>query len=263
MKVEGPEKKDISLDTFIEKRGRTLDTFIGMADMVTTTTEFLAEEYRKLNKNVVVLKNCVNPDDWGTPKRNKGDKVRIGIFGSATLNGDSEHIRGLLKELGERDDVTLVVMGVSPKIKDEFYKNLYKEDINYWKKLKVEYHANVIMKEYFKALNDLELDFCLIPRKDSYFNRCKSNIKFLEASMLEIPVIAQGFEDGLSPYQGEEDSKYMLIAKNLDEWKAFIELLIKDKERRLKMGKEAHQYVLDNYNIKDNYKNWAIAYKTI
>ena len=46
----------------------------------------------------------------------------------------------------------------------------------------------------------------LIPRGENYFNRCKSNIKFLEASMCEIPVIAQSFTTNDSPYD-ELDGK--------------------------------------------------------
>jgi glycosyltransferase involved in cell wall biosynthesis len=246
----------------LAKRDRALDTFIGIADLVTTTTEFLAEEYRKLNKNVVVLKNYINPNDYPTPKRNEGDKVRIGIFGSTTLNGDSGEIKELLQELSERDDVTLVYMGVKLKLKG-YEKSLYQDDIDFWKKLKIEHHENVSIKDYRNALNDLRLDFCLIPRKDNYFNRCKSNIKFLEASMLEIPCIAQGFEDGKSPYQGEEDRRYMLIAKDIDNWRMNTEHLIKNKKSREIFGKGAHQYVLENYNIQKHYKEWADAYKNL
>ena len=62
------------------------------------------------------------------------------------------------------------------------------------------------MIDYFDTLNDLELDIMMIPRKDNYFNKCKSNIKFLEASMCEIPVITNYFKD--SPY--EKDGDYVV-----------------------------------------------------
>lgn len=247
----------------VESKVNALDLFIKNADLVTTTTEFLADEYRKLNSNVVVLKNCINPDDFPKPKRNEDGKVRIGIFGSTTMNGDSGVIRELLEELSEREDVQLVMFGLPPKRNIEIVEEYYKEDRDFWKGLKIEWHHAVMMKDYFRTLNDLKLDICLIPRQDNYFNRCKSNLKFLECSMLEIPVIAQGFEDGKSPYQGDEDKQWMFIAQDKEDWKHYTELLIKDKELRKGMGEEAHQYVLDNYDIHNNYKKWAAAYKKI
>ena len=47
----------------LEEKITAIDDFIKIADMVTTTTEFLADEYRKLNKNVVVLKNLIDPHE--------------------------------------------------------------------------------------------------------------------------------------------------------------------------------------------------------
>src|SRR3990167_7049025 len=40
------------------------DNFVKFAVMITCSTEYLRQEYLKLNPNVVVLPNCVDPDDW-------------------------------------------------------------------------------------------------------------------------------------------------------------------------------------------------------
>lgn len=247
----------------VENRSDILDAFVRMADMVTTTTEFLADEYRKLNKNVVVLKNCIDPRDWPHKVVNDTDKVRIGIFGSATLNGDCEPILRLLESFKNRDDIQLVIFGLPDKTASKEIKELYKDDIKFWDNLDVEWHPFSSMKDYFKTLASLKLDIALVPRKDNYFNRCKSNLKFLEASMLEIPVVAQGFNDGLSPYQGADDKDFMFIAKTDEDWSVMTERLIQDKDFRVILGQEAKKYVLKNYNIKDNFKNWAEAYKKI
>ena len=49
----------------------TIDLFIKEADLVTCSTEFLANEYRKLNPNVVVLPNCVDPFMFDEPLKMK------------------------------------------------------------------------------------------------------------------------------------------------------------------------------------------------
>lgn len=235
-----------------------LEEFMGIADLCTTTTDFLAEEYRRKNRNVIVLPNFIDPDDWETPKRNKGDKVRIGLVGSVTHNSDYAEIKPLLEKLSKDNRVQLVIMGMR-NVPEEF-KQKMQDEIDFWESLNVEWVESVRNYKYQEALNDCRLDVMLIPRLDNYFNRCKSNCKFLEASMLEIPVIGQSFPDGLSPY---DNNPVVRTASSLSEWETEVERLITDKELRRKLGKDAKKYVLKNYNIKDKYKLWEEAYKSI
>ena len=243
------------------KLGKTLDMvsdnidwFIKNSDLVTTTTEFLAEEYRKLNPNVVVLPNMIDPADWPTPKRNRGDKVRIGLVGSTLMNKDFEPIIPALKELNTRSDIQLVILGMPNN-------EMYREENSFWSTLNVEKYPPISVEKYPEALNELKLDIMLIPREDSYFNRCKSNLKFLEASMLEIPVIAQGFTDGNSPYQNPKDAENMIIVTDNSKWLTEVYTLVANKELRAELGKKARKYVLKNYDIRKNASLWEKAYK--
>ena len=248
----------------LEERIKLLDDAIKTADLVTTTTEFLADEYRKINPNVVVLPNCVDPDDWDEPIKNDNGKVRIGIVGSTAVNNDCKHVKGLLKELSERDDVELVLFALPPDNKDHTnMRKIYEPEIKFWNELKVEWQSFVPQPDYNETLRQLKLDMMLIPREDGYFNRCKSNLKFLEASMLEIPCIAQGFSDGKSPYQGEEDAKHMLICESEQDFRFAVELFIKNKSMREDYGKKAKKYVLENYNIHDKWITWEQEYSKL
>lgn len=247
------------IDGKLEQVNNMLNDFVKEADLVTVTTPFLKAEYERFNKNVVVIPNMVDPDDWYTPKRNQSDKVRIGIVGSAVMNKDCQQITPLLRKLGRRDDVQLVILGM-PSKKEVEARKFYMHEIAYWNTMNIEWHHAVPQADYMKKLNDLELDIMLIPREDNYFNHCKSNVKFLEASMCEIPVIAQGFSTGDSPYQSD---LYVSICENLKEWEEAVESLINDKEMRLRMGKLAKQYVLENYNIKNTAHLWKDEYKKL
>lgn len=248
----------------MEQKAGALDEFIKFADLVTCSTEFLANEYRELNKNVVVLKNLVDPLDWPKPKRNDGEKIRIGIVGSAGLNNDFIHIEDTLRKLDKMYNVQLVLLSL-PKpdmVNNPKTTKLYEPEYKFWFSFKnIEWHPFVRMYQYFDTLNDLKLDIMIIPRKDNYFNRCKSNLKFLEASMLEIPVIAQGFRDGESPYQ--KDGDYMKVCIEDDEWMPAIQELIDDKKKRRDMGKRAHAYVLENYNSRTHGNIYKEAYNKI
>lgn len=246
-----------------EMMNNITNNFIRNADLVTCSTEYLAKEYRELNPNVVVLKNCVNPDDWSEPKRNKGKKVRIGIVGSTAYHHDFQTIEKLLTKLDNDDRVQLVVLGLTkhnaenPKVAE-----VYKREFSFWESLKnLEFHPWVQTVEYFDALNDLELDIMIIPRRENHFNKAKSNVKFLEAAMLEIPVIAQSFPN--APYENDIDGTNGILVKTEKDWEIAVESLIVDKKKRRAMGKKAHKYVLDNYQIKDNAHLWAEAYEKL
>jgi len=247
----------------LKRRQNNINDFIEMCDLVTCSTETLKKEYSEHNKNVVVLPNCVDPEDWDTPLRNDGDKVRIGIVGSAALEYDYLHIKQLIKELSERDDVELVLFGLgdtkhqknNPKVT-----KVFKDEYEFWNNIKMEQFPWCKRYDYNRTLNEARLDIMIIPRRDNYFNRCKSNIKFLEASMCEIPVVAQSFTDG--PYEEIIEDIGVLIKDN-SKWKEELEILIKDKELRRQIGKNARDYVIKNYNIEDKAHLWADAYNKL
>lgn len=101
----------------------------------------------------------------------------------------------------------------------------------------------------------------IIPRRENHFNKAKSNIKFLEAAMCEVPVIAQSFKD--APYENDIDGDNGILIKDDKDWENAIMSLVDDKEKRRAMGKRAKEYVIKNYNIHDHADEWVNAYKTL
>lgn len=241
------------------------DAFIIEADLVTCTTETLAQEYRKLNPNVVVLPNCIDPFLYEEPLRNESDVVRIGITGSIITSTDLDVVAPIIRHYEHDKRVRLVCFGLPPNRKDNpKVASIYRDEYKFMDSVDVEWHPAVNADVYYDKINSLKLDMMIMPREDNYFNRAKSNLKFLEASMFEIPCIGQSFADGQSPYEvNPDDAAHMLLATDAADWIAKIESLITNKELRLKMGKEAKAYVTDNYDIEKNAHRWEDAYKTI
>lgn len=240
------------------------DAFVIEADLVTTTTEWLAQEYRKLNDNVAVLPNCIDPFYFDEPLRNEGDTVRIGIMGSVVTSTDLDVLIPIVKHYEHDKRVRLVLFGLPPNRKQNpIVESIYRDEYKFMDSVDVEWHAAVNADVYYEKINSLKLDMMIIPREDNYFNRAKSNLKFLEASMFEIPCICQGFLDGKSPYQGEEDAKYLKLVIDNNDWIPEIEKMIADKEGRREQGRKAREYVIANYNIEDKAHLWEDAYKTI
>lgn len=230
----------------------TTNEILRLCDGAIASTDILAEEYRITNPNVVTLKNCIDPLDKFKCKENTTGKYRIGFIGSVTTNDDYIHIKDVIKRLDERNDVTIVVMGV--KYSDGTFAKFMTKDHEFWSTLKnIEWHSYVRVTEYMMTLSKLALDVAIIPRKESYFNKCKSNLKFLEMSLLKIPVIAQGFTD--SPY--EQDKDYLTLVYDNNDW---YNIIINSKENYLEYklkAEKAHNYVLDNYNIKNYAQEWV------
>jgi glycosyltransferase involved in cell wall biosynthesis len=82
--------------------------------------------------------------------------------------------------------------------------------------------------------------------------------------MLEIPCVAQGFADGLSPYQVDpEDEAHIEIVLDNSKWLEALDPLIKDKELRQEMGKKAREYVEEKYAIANNIDKWTQAYQSL
>jgi len=199
------------------------------ADFVTTTTEFLAEEYRKKRGNVFVLPNRVNFNLYPETKRKKtGDVIRILLSGSLLWCNDGFNFLDTVKELNKMPNVQIVMFGnTDDKMKIEGVEN----------------HNYVLSTEYPQKLKDLNIDLCLIPREDNYFNRCKSNCKYLEMSAMKIPVIAQGFPDKQSPYDliAEEGAPITIAT---DDWL--------DKISKVDLSVNGYDWVKANYNNDSN-----------
>lgn len=245
-----------------QELSQNLNDFVKISDGVTVSTQVLAEEYSKINPNVAVLKNCIDPLDEMPCKKNNTGKFRIGIIGSVSSNDDCNHIRDQIRQLDERGDITIVILGL--KFNDGKIMPGMQEDVDFWASLKnTEWHPVVHVTEYMMTVANLALDLIIIPRKEHYFNECKSNLKFLEASLLKIPVLAQGFSNGRSPYQNPEDSKYMTIVMDNTVWYNEIINIKKNYDDFLSLAHKAHDYVLENYNIRSYAQTWTETIKKL
>ena len=244
------ETLDLSIDQYLSAQNKTA------AD--------LKKEYEQINPNVVILQNTIDPFYYPEPKRNETDIIRIGITGSVGITSDVEVLKPIIEHYQNDPRVRLVLLSLPPEGQNEIYKKLYVDEYAFWNKVNVEWHSFVGSDVYYEYLNDLKLDMVIIPRSDSYFNRCKSNLKFLENSMLEIPTIGQSFLTKDSPYEiNPEDAKHLLLATDTESWIFQIEQLIANKELRREMGRQAKEYVVENYSIEKLAHLWKLAYDTL
>lgn len=86
-----------------------------IAEYITTTTPIFASEIAKLNKNVFVLPNAIDPTEAQfVPNLEKSDKIRVGWLGGSSHEKDIEILRGVvgkLKSDGLLDKMQFVLCG--------------------------------------------------------------------------------------------------------------------------------------------------------
>jgi glycosyltransferase involved in cell wall biosynthesis len=226
--------------------GRSME----MADMITTTTPYLAKQLKKFNKNVVVLPNYIDMDRWDLPyKKNDTGKIRIGWAGSITHVEDVAMILNPIRRIcKEFKNVQLVMVG-DPRV-GALFKGLPVETMN-----------GVPFEIWPSKLYSLRLDIGLAPLRDTPFNRCKSNIKWIEYAIARIPSV-------LSPtvYKMANehlDGIYGMIAENEDQWYQCIKNYIICENLRTDIATRARSCITTGYTLKKNIKRWIKAYKSL
>lgn len=221
------------------------------ADLITTTTEYLANVLRVYNPNVKVLPNCIDLKRFTKlelPKR----EVRVLWTGSASHYEDVlEMQRTFLKMLSAYPEVKLVICGyVPPGMKINFPSD------------RVEYHEWDHVMSYPYRLAALNADIALIPLRDTEFNRCKSPLKFLEMSALSIPSVVSH----VGPYReivelsGNDDIGMFVEGFNPDDWLTAIAFLIEKPALRNLMGQKARTFIEEHFDINKRCGEWPKAY---
>ena len=86
---------------------------IKAASYVTTTTELYADEIRKINKNVIVLPNAIDPNEAQfKEKTEESDRLRIGWLGGSSHLHDLMLLDGMVAKLTDiKDNLQFVVCG--------------------------------------------------------------------------------------------------------------------------------------------------------
>jgi len=240
-----PHKKqhDLSSATAIIKK------MMSFADMVTTSTPKLASELKSYNQNVVVLPNYLDLDFWDNKIKlvNTSDQIRIGWAGSITHIEDIKLILPAAKRIQhEFPQVRFIFMG-DPRISEHL------------EGLKAEVQIGVKFPMYPDKLNSLRLDFALAPLRNSKFNECKSNIKFLEYAIHKIPGI---YSPTVYNYS-VQDGKTGLIANTDEQWYLNMRNLIVSKNLREDIKSLAYSYVRSEFNLKNKISKWVDAYSSL
>lgn len=202
-----------------------------LGDLVTVSTESLAHDLN-LQLPHLVAPNLIDLDDWrdGLSHPSDDNQIRILWAGSETHEDDLltivPVIRHLIQKYGEK--VKFIFMGYMPK--DLFLSSI----------CQITYIDLVPVGVYPQTLMRIKPHIGLAPLVDCKFNRCKSNIKYLEYTMAGAVSVCQ-LNSGA--YDQCESS---VQPENQDEWIEALEWLISNPSERHDLHRHAWGYVSAN-----------------
>lgn len=252
----GEERPELMQLTSKEAQ-QTIET-IQKSDLVTVTTQPLAEHYAQWNKNVIVLPNYLDFKWWGEPPTVKkyGGIIRLGWAGSMSHESDLQFIKPVIKRvLEEFPFVKFVYCGHGGRT------NLVGNDIfSDLPSSQREYIAGVSSEFWPAKSKTLGFDIGIAPLINDAFNSTKSAIKYMEYSANLVPGI---YQDSIVYNQVVRSNITGLFASSADQWFEAISRLVLDEALRKNIAKDALKDVFTHHNLEDHYQEWIKAYQTI
>ncbi|MDD2733785.1 MAG: glycosyltransferase [Desulfuromonadaceae bacterium] len=227
-----------------------LETVLPRFSAITVSTSELAERFGSYNRNTFVLPNLIDENLFHPVPRKADGPVVIGFSGTGTHARDLELIETALFRIAEKygEQVAFFFMGYA----NSRYLTLPGFTFCDFER---DYTA------YAQALSKSEIDIALVPLEDNAFNRCKSNIKWLEYSACGIA----GVYADLTPYNAcvTHGDTGVLVGNDPQQWFDAIDLLVSSPWLRNSISLNARHKVMSEYTLKSGAYRWMDVYREI
>jgi glycosyltransferase involved in cell wall biosynthesis len=221
---------------------REMARCIALSDLVTVSTEPLAEVVGQFNSNVTVLPNHIDAAllELQRPRR---EHVTVGWSGGDSHLLDLQIMTGQLRRFLDRNPaVDMHFVGTD-------YSRLVRRPCRY-----TPFQAGVW--SYYQVI---DFDVGLAPLASNVFNRSKSHIRCLEYAALGIPVIASDVPayrdiviDGVTGFLVRRDH----------EWQTRLRELACDEAMRAELGAKAREHA-GAWVMQDGHRLWEQAYQRL
>ena len=247
--------------TVFEKGKGHIENFTAICDEVdymTTTSGYLrnviVHNTHKKHGDIEVFPNYV---DFGLykyrPKFKDTHDIQLLHFGSTTHFLDlanEEFAKGIDKVFRNYPNVGLVTVGAfDPGYQDRWgtrYESMRGHvDVYKW------------ISDKFPGFME-ESDILVVPLEDNVYTRCKSNIKWLEASSAKLPGVWQNIRQYKECVRDGENG---FLVSSREDWYNAIAKLIDDKEMRKRAGETAFNDVEKGWQMKDHAADYGRYFK--
>jgi len=225
---------------------RQMEALMRACDGLICSTDFIADRYGRYNPATFVCRNGIDLGRYAltVPER---DHVHVGwAGGTGHRNAVAPWLHAVEEVMAARERTRFVsvgqpfAQGLAPRFGDE-------------RCLAVPFHA----LESYPASMTL-MDIALAPAGGSDFYRGKSDLRWLEASALGIPVIADP-----ELYPEIEHGVTGFHARTPQEARAQLEALVDDAALRACVGAAAREHVRRERDIRVAAGQWATALQAV
>jgi len=238
------------LKPWADETTEILRQFLPRCSAITVSTPALRQEFSGFATEVLVLPNTVNAPLFQATSPRNGSRITIGCCGTNSHSRDLGLIDAAIFRIAQEygDRVDFVFMGYAGKQHQTLPGFRYVD-------FELGYHS------YAQKLAALEINIALVPLEDNRFNRCKSNIKWLEYSACGYA----GIYADLAPYNSciEHGRTGLLVGEGPEQWYRAISLLIENNHLRRFIASTARNEVLSRYSLATNAHKWLDAYRSV
>lgn len=210
---------------------------VPQADGVLVTNPRLADAYGKLNPNVYICPNTVDPDDWPEPEKLDDGIFRIAWLASRSHDVDIPLITRAFEWASRQPDVEVYVAGgFKPGWKFRHHLLPWVDDL-----------------EDYRRCFQL-FDVGVAPIRELPFAIYRSDVKALEYAMgLACPVLSD------APPYAEWHDRPCLMARDAKGFLHAIQHLVRNREEARQLAAEAREYTLRERTIQTQIEAWREA----
>ena len=197
------------------------------ADGVIVTTDQLASAYRRVNDNVFVIPNPVDPVDWRHVRRHDDGVFRIGWFASASHFRDIKLVARALEWASRQKDVEVMTLGIEPKWKFPHTSLPWVDDLDVYRMM----------------MGWLDVGVCpVVPDPFSLF---RSDVKASEYSMGGAAVVCSD----VPPYREWQHESTCLKASSAKDFYHHIRRLVENRDEARELARAGREWVDEHRNI--------------
>lgn len=227
-----------------------------VCDFVICTTPILQDKIKELNKNVYIIENGIDTEDYSWQiRKTESNRIRFGFLQGSTHIHDLYLIShdvvkslksNLFKEKGQialafyyKNGEPSITVGYERILTD----NLNVLDLNYRRNLILgndDTSSQPYKRLPFREVHEFgemynEIDISVSPLEDNEFNACKSELKMIEAGFMGCAAMVSN----VNPYSliCNKDNSFMLSERNFFYWQRYIlnnPSALEDKKAALK-----------------------------
>jgi L-malate glycosyltransferase len=235
--VPSAENRNFFL-TFLMTNSKQL-YLVKNADFVITSSQYLADEAKKLNtrSNVTFISSSINADKFFPTNRYTNEKkIVIGWTGTYSTKMHLDLLKGVFISLAKKLDFTL-------RIISNFDYEIQGVDVDC-----IEWSSK-------NEVADLQgIDIGVYPLPDEKFVLGKSGLKAIQYMSFGLPLVATALGSSNNIIENNVNG---ILVKDKDEWIESLHKLAINPDLRKRLGQRARQDMLEKYSTKSIYNKYS------